>query len=132
MSQPVMIPFEWRGTAQPIPQEEIEAGKYQTLSEPLKNLRLEQGKQRFKAERFERLVIDFYTNAPDKPAVILQFIKTADGKLVTQPKEGYILHFDYPEPIEIEDEISGFSVIEGDVTVIVRAIALATPPLSIS
>jgi hypothetical protein len=131
MAQQVMLPFEWRGIAKPIPEEDVKAGKYQTLNEPLKNLSLEQGRQRFKAERFERLVIDFYTNDPDKPAFIIQFIKTLDGKMVTQPKEGYILHFDYPEPIEIDDVLSGFSVIEGDVTVIIRAIALATPTLSI-
>lgn len=131
MNSQVMLPFEWRGTAKPIPEEDLNAGKYQTLNEPLKSLRLEHGKQAFKAERFERLVIDFYTNDPSMPAVVIQFVKTPDGKLVSQPKEGYVLHFDYPEPIEPDDTLSGFSIIEGDVTVVIRAIALATPTLSL-
>ena len=125
MANPKLIPFELRGKS-------LEGeNKHHAFNQILKSAKLEYSGQLYRAERFEKLELEIYTNDPKHTVTVVQLV-LLDGDIITQPKEGYILHIAYPEPIELKDEFTGFTLLEGDATYIIRALTYAVPILSLS
>lgn len=122
-----VVPFEWKDKVS------FESENSKIMSDFLKGKRLENQGTILTPVRFEDIKVRVYSTE-DKMVRIKQICKLAlcSCESIYQIHEGYIFSFEYPEPVDLTDTLSGFSLLQGSAVVHIQGLVLVQPFLQLS